>query len=47
MSEINLHIHSKHSHDADLFVTKIIDICKEKEIKIISITGYNTVKAVK
>lgn len=47
MSTIDLHIHSQYSPDADLPVSNIINICKGKGIKAISIADHNTVKASK
>lgn len=46
MKKIDLHIHSKFSSDGQLDVKAILDLSKEQNIKCISITDHNSVKAI-
>ncbi|MBU5330922.1 PHP domain-containing protein [Anaerocolumna aminovalerica] len=46
MSKVDLHIHSKYSDDGEFSVTEILDRCKGLEMKLVSITDHNSVKAV-
>lgn len=46
MKKIDLHIHSKFSSDGQLDVKEILDLSKEQNIKCISITDHNSVRAI-
>ena len=42
MEQVDLHIHSDYSDDADLSIAEIIKIAKKKKLKAISITDHNS-----
>ncbi|MEM1484186.1 PHP domain-containing protein [Oscillospiraceae bacterium PP1C4] len=46
MSKIDLHIHSNCSDDGEFTALELLRLCKEAQIKYLSITDHNTVRAV-
>jgi len=42
MDKIDLHIHSSYSDDADFPVGEVVDIARENDLAIISITDHNS-----
>ena len=45
MSKLDLHIHSEFSNDGEFSVGKIIEMCIQSGMKLISITDHNSVKS--
>jgi len=43
--KINLHVHSKYSLDGELTVNELIELLKNKDFNVISITDHNTCEA--
>lgn len=46
MEKLDLHIHSAYSDDGEFTVKKIMELCQQSNIKYMSITDHNTVKAI-
>lgn len=46
MAKIDLHIHSSCSDDGEFSIPEIMDLCKQSQIKYMSITDHNTVRGI-